>query len=217
MFERFIAIAADFSIIIPFIYLLFKGKIPLTISDKLIYVYIVLTLIRNIASFVTMMLGIYNIYVYNWYNLLSFGIIAVLYFQILNNLYFKMLVVFASIILLAIAFIDYGTLFNINTTEFNRFSFNASGCFTILFILFFLYELIRKLQVKNLTEYPLFWFSSGALLYYSGTIFPYIFVQYTFNNMENRNLYWMIDAALSIVFSIFLCFSIWYMKPSKTV
>ncbi len=217
MLERFIAITADFSIIIPFIYLLFKGKIPLTISDKLIYVYIVLTLIRNIASFVTMMLGVYNIYLYNWYNLLSFGIIAALYFQILNNLYFKMLVIAALILLIAIAFIDYRTLLNVRTTEFNRFSFNASGCFTILFILFFLYELIRKLQVKKLTEYPLFWFSSGALLYYSGTIFPYIFIQYTFNNLANRDLYWIIDAVLSIVLSVFLCFSIRHMKHQKTV
>lgn len=214
MISLFLAYFADLSIVIPTVIAIIRRDYFNTDIYKLIGIYGFLTLLRNVATFVMNQLGVYNIYIYNWHNLLEFILIAVIYRIAVKNPYFKFLAIGGIFIVICTALLDYNTLFNVRTKDFNQFSYNVSGFIAIVFILFYFYQLLKSLHVPKLTRYPLFWFSAGALLYYAGTIFSYIFIETTFNStMELRQQYWMIDAVLSIVFSIFLCFSIRYMKP----
>lgn len=218
MIASFLAYFADLSIIMPTVFGIVRRSYFQTNIYKLIGFYVFLTLLRNIATLIMNQMGVYNIYIYNWHNLLEFILIAIIYKLAIKNSNFKFLAVGGILVVICTAFLDYNTLINIRTRDFNQFSYNVSGFIAIVFILFYLYQLLKSLNVPNLTSYPLFWFSSGALFYYAGTIFSYIFIEITFNStIELRQQYWMIDAILSIVFSIFLCFSIWYMKPAKTI
>lgn len=215
LLQKIISALADLSIIVPGI-LLIKGGSTANKSYLIITYYVAITVFRNILTLITAQFGIYNIFIYNWHNLLAFVLVALLYYTILGNRYFKIFSVVTITVSTIIALFDYQSLFDIQTVNFNRFSYNTSGCFTIILILLYFYELIQRLQVPNLTKYPLFWFSAGALLYYAGTIFSYIFIENTFNStIELRQQYWMIDSILAILFNIFLGFSIWYMKPAE--
>jgi hypothetical protein len=215
MITEFISVVADFSMLIPIIVLIIRKTNVRHTANKLVVSYILLLFIRNIVTFCMTQFGIYNIYLYNWHNLISFILIAILYYTILQNRYFKLFAlisVFASIVII---FLDYQSLFDIKTVDFNRFSYNVAGCIAIILIMMYFYELIQSLQIPKLNTYPLFWFSAGALFYYSGTIFPYVFINSTFNNLEARDRYWMIDSSLSIIFSLFLGLALWYMKPAE--
>ncbi len=215
MFAKILSIIADFSMLLPIIVLVIKGRVDCHAANKWILVYIFLMFLRNIVTFCMTQWGIYNIYLYNWHNLLSFIVLAILYYNILQNRYFKLFALLAILALILISFFDYQSLFDIKTVHFNRFSYNISGCLTIILIMMYFYELIQSLQIPQLKTYPLFWYSAGALFYYSGTIFPYVFIESTFNDLKTRDQYWIIDALLSIVFSLFLGLTVWYMRPTK--
>lgn len=213
-----IAIAADFSIIIPLLLFIVRRQKKMPLYYKLVVSFILLLFIRNAITFTLGELHIYNMYIYNWCNLLSSVIIALLYYNLFENRYFKWFAIISMLISIVAAFLDYESLFNPMTTNFNRFSYNISGCFTIIIILLYFYQLLQSLQVTNLTKFSLFWFSAGALIYYSGTVFSYLYVNYTFNNPDLSIVrsYWMIDALLFIIFCIFLSLTVWYLTPAKT-
>ncbi len=215
MMEKIVAVAADFWIILPSIILFQRRAYLQSPLNKIIAIYVLLFLIRNILSYITMELNIYNMYIYNWANIFSGITISMLYYHLFTNKYFKIIALVGMIAAVGASFLDYETLFNVNTTNFNRFFYNILGGLVIACILFYFYELLQNLNVPKLTEFTPFWFSTGALLYYSGTVFSYLYVNYTFNNSDLGIVrsYWMIDAFLFIVFSSFLSMAVWYMKP----
>ena len=216
MTQRLISHIADFSVLIPVVFalLLFKTMAIAHLDklNKIVLGFVLLTLLRNVITSILARIGIYNIYIYNWYNLISFILVAVLYYLTFQNRYFKGLALLLLLVSVGIACLDLQSLLDVNTISFNSFSYHASGSFTILLILIYYFELLKYLPEPKLGSSPLFWFSSGALFYYSGTIFSYIFINNTFNDLKLRDQYWVVDALLSVVFNIFLTFSVWYMK-----
>lgn len=215
MLQDFISGISDFSILIPLIVVIISGIKHANRVDKLIFLFIALTTIKNIVTFLMAEWKIFNIYIYNWHNLISISLTALIFYHLLTKSYAKILAILTIIISIIIPFFDYNSLLNIETQNFNAFSYNLSGSLSIVLALLFFYELLQGLQVPNLIKYPYFWFSAGALLYYSGTIFSYIFIHHTLNNLSNRGDYWMIEAVLAISFNIFLSLSVWYMKPTS--
>ena len=217
MIHRFISYVADFSVLIPVVFALLvlkKSTIAhLEKANKLILGFVLLTLLRNVLTTILAQIGVFNIYIYNWYNLISFVLVAILYYLTFQNRYFKGLALLLLFVSIFIACLDLPSLVDVKTVSFNNFSYHASGSFTILLILIYYFELLKYLTEPKLGSSPLFWFSSGALFYYSGTIFSYIFINNTFNNLASRDQYWVVDALLSVVLNIFLTFSVWYMKP----
>jgi hypothetical protein len=214
MIATFLAYLADFSIFIPVVVAIIRKEGFATNVYRLIGIYCFLILLRNMTTLIMNQLDVYNIYIYNWHNLLGFTVIAIIYSLVVKNYYFKFFAWTCILIVTTTAFIDYPTLLDVKTRNFNQFSYNASGFLTIILTLFYFYQLLQSLYVSNLTQYPLFWFSAGILFYYAGTLFSYLFIETTFNSsVELRQQYWVIDAILSIVLSIFLGISIWFIKP----
>ncbi|RDB05931.1 hypothetical protein [Runella aurantiaca] len=213
-----IAVAADFSAVIPIIIMLINGRLKLDITQKLICSFAIIIFLKNALTYIMGELSIHNMYIYNWCNLIQGIILTIIYTILFKNSTFKLFAIFGITVSVIISLIDYQSLFDVATGNFNRFSYNTIGCLVIILTLLYFYQLIQYLQVPTLTKYSYFWFSTGALLYFAGTIFSYLFMEVTFNStIQMRQQYWMIDAILAIIFNIFISFSIWYMKPGKTV
>lgn len=218
----FIAHVADASILAPFVLYLLRHK-QVGSQDKMLAVFILITFLRNTAA-VSLEIAhavcecpLYNLFFYNWHNVLSFSCLSLIYFFHLKQQYIRGLIVFANVSVYCIALTEADTILNFQAKNFSETSFILSRIYSVFWLLLFFYQLLREMSVPRLTEYALFWFSSGALLYYSGTLFPYLFIKYTFHNANSTlaQQYWMIDAILSIVFSAFLTLSVWYMKPTS--
>lgn len=211
-----ISYIADFSILIPVVLvvgLTCKKKLHYDKINKFILGLILLIFFRNSSTAIMARIGVFNIYIYNWYSLISFILVAILYYFRFQNRYFKILSILLLIASIFIACLDLNSLLDVETVKFNNFSYHSSGSFTILLILIYYFELLKYLAEPKLETSPLFWFSSGLFIYYSGTIFSYIFINDTFNNLASRDQYWVVDALLSIVLNIFLAIAVWYMKP----
>jgi hypothetical protein len=219
-----IAHIADASIFVPFVLYLLKYK-QVGSEDKMLAAFLLITLLRNIAA-VSLEVAhamcdctLYNLFFYNWHNLLSFSCLSYIYFFHLKSRYARGLIVFANVTVYLVALADIETIIHFQTRHFSENAFILSRIYSIFLLLLFFYQLLREMKVPYLTQNSLFWFSSGGLLYYSGTLFPYLFIKYTFQNSDSTlaQQYWMIDAILSIVFSVALSFSVWYMHEKNTL
>ncbi|MFN4147115.1 MAG: hypothetical protein ACK4GN_14915 [Runella sp.] len=218
---QYIGSLSDASILLPCIYLLHRFKYISGIN-KIIVFFIFITLARNIAA-VSLEVArelcqcpLYNLFFYNWHNLLSFSCLSWIFFEFFKEKFYQWGLVLANVSVYAVALLEPDTILHLNAKEFSDVAFMLSRVYSIVLFLLFFYRLLQQLTVPILTRYPLFWFSAGGLLYYAGTLFPYLFLKYTFHNsnVELAQQYWMIEAFLSMVFSVFLALSVWYMKPS---
>jgi|GEM_PF-3423831 len=89
MIATFLAYLADFSIFIPVVVAIIRKEGFATNVYRLIGIYCFLILLRNMTTLIMNQLDVYNIYIYNWHNLLGFTVIARVYEKV--QIYFKLL------------------------------------------------------------------------------------------------------------------------------
>ncbi|AWW00095.1 hypothetical protein [Arcticibacterium luteifluviistationis] len=144
----------------------------LTPEIKLMWGYTAILALTDIPLWWTALHGINN---YKWVNIqeiLIAGWLFYVLYKMLNGLSLKALriiyLLFAIIILFDFDFVNYsGKIFSYNRLLFIGLSF------------MFFYELLEKLEVKNLLQYPKFWFFTGLLISSLGTLFMFVFTEYT--------------------------------------
>ena len=221
MILEIVAIISDVSIIIPLFLIFFNLKKCWNYYNRFFLINIIilvgLIFVRNLITEWLTWNDIDNIYVYNWYNYLSFLTITSIYFVNEKNKYIRILYWGLWITFTYITFYQSDYLFDTTTIYFHRASYNFSHGFITIIVLVFFYNLIANLQVPVVTKYPLFWFSAGILFYYAGTFFLFLLIQDLYkNSAEIQKMYWMIDALLSILMNALIAVTICYMAvPAK--
>lgn len=97
--------------------------------------------------------------------------------------------------------------------QFNSYSTAIEGLVLILFSLIFFYKTLQDLKIKHLEREPLFWISTGVLLYFSSSLFIFLFTNYV--NSSNRALFiiWGIHGIFSILLNISYSIALW-VKPN---
>jgi hypothetical protein len=218
-FSEIVATISDISIFLPGFFVIIRRNLKGV--NRLLSAIILVTLVRNLVSMVIeylreyLSLDLNTLFVYNLHNILLFGLIAFLYYTQIKGKIWKWFIISAFLVFFCLALVDYQTILYWNIDRFNKFSYPVSGFFSIIFLLLYFYQLLKELSVPNLSDYPLFWFSTGGLIYFSGTFFMYLLIQNFTKNPEIGRLYWPIDAILSIAFNILAAIAFWKM-PSTT-
>lgn len=199
---------------VPFLYfLLFRRR--KTLETKSVLPYLVLTFFASLYEiFGTLIIG-WNIS--NWffiYNLLSFlGIYYFYYFE-LNKRYKSFFIFFFLSFLLLVLYSIYSHSlddFLIISAKFHLFI----TVFILLATLFWFHNLINKEINNNMLNYGTFYFISGFVLYYCGTLFLFLMGNGLY--MSNSGLffnYWSINIILNLVMYIFLIIGLWKMKDN---
>lgn len=218
-FSEIVATISDISIFLPAFLIIIRKNLKGV--NRLLSAIIWVTLVRNLASMVIeylrkyLSLDLNTLFLYNLHNILLFGLIAFLYYTQIKGKGWKWFILSAFFVFFCLTFVDYQTILYWNIDRFNKFSYPVSGFFSIIFLLLYFYQLLKELSVPNLSDYPLFWFSTGGLIYFSGTFFMYLLVQNFTKDPEIGRLYWPIDAILSIAFNMLATIAFWKM-PSNT-
>lgn len=73
----------------------------------------------------------------------------------------------------------------------------------IFFCFMFFYQLLEKLNIKNLLYYPYFWIFSGILIYSCGTLFMYLYPQVTVS-FDIKQETWTFFSNMKDIFKILL-------------
>lgn len=131
--------------------------------------------------------------------------------------------VFVSVLLkkISLATTATFTIFSIVLLSYSEsfFVFNSTistiACLLITtWVFVYFYQILQNLQEKTLSTLPMFWISVGCLLYFSGTLFVFLYGEIILNE-RSRTLYqnlWIIYYILLFIFRTLLAIGIWFSK-----
>lgn len=121
-----------------------------------------------------------------------------------------------------LAFILFGLLFLIQSIvalsqwkTLNHLDINAYSCaFQTIIVLFFSIVWFRSafisLEIDSFTKTPTFYFVSGLILYYSGTVILFLLASFIFKeDRSNFKSFWMLNVFLNLVLRSLLIAGVW--------
>ncbi|GAA4452163.1 hypothetical protein GCM10023189_15140 [Nibrella saemangeumensis] len=211
-----LARVADASILIPLIALLIRRQY-ITGELRILAAFVILVFLRNLITEILSAYRIHNIIFYNWFVIFFYLNTAYLYARLLKGRIRQYFIPISCMLLVGLSMLEYDTMLNPKTVMFNSYAHPLSGLFTIVLVLAFYFQVLESLQIPNIKRDPYFWFSSGALLYYTGTLLVYVFSRYTLSvspEIDMQRQYWSIDCLLSIIFYLFMAVGIWFTGPA---
>lgn len=195
------------SIVVPIFFSIFKIW-SLNQSLKALTLYLIICLIIEFVSDVLWYDNINNLWLFHIFTLLEFTCFMYIFFQILKiehkqKLFSVIILSFLIIFLVDIIFIS-GHL------KMNELARNVEGfTFIVLSILYFK-SLMKSNEHQSLLQKFSFWFSSAILLYFSGSLFIFLFSNYLLDSSPETFFgIYAIHSILSIIFNILLaiCFT----------
>ncbi len=213
MLLRITGLISDISILLPLI-IVYINRQYLTKELKILSIYAILILVRNIIGLVYNFLYLkYNYYAntvfyYNFTDIVGFYLIAYIYILLLKDVFLKNVIYGLIAVFTIFTFLDIrnGTL-SINTPEFNKYSYLISCIFITILAFIHLYKILKELQTENILTFPYFWLSASFLLYFSCTFYMYLFTESMLNDRTANPLkLWQIDNIFSIIFAIMVSF-----------
>ena len=100
---------------------------------------------------------------------------------------------------------------------FNSYTSYVVALLMIVTALFYLYQLLENLPTEKIQHLPLFWVAFGALIYYGGTLFLFLFSNYVLaGSKENHQTIWILHNVINIIKNIFLFIAIWFSHKRQT-
>lgn len=94
-------------------------------------------------------------------------------------------------------------------SQFNSYSTAIEGLILIFFALIFFYKTLHELKIRFLEREPLFWISAGVLLYFSSSLFIFLFSNYVNSSTTALFIIWGIHGIFSILLNVFYSTALW--------
>lgn len=89
-------------------------------------------------------------------------------------------------------------------SSYNSYQRLIEYVLVLAYVLTYFYKLTKELKIARLEKEPLFLFSTGLLLYFSGSIFIFIFSNYLLSySLELTDKIWTLHATFHIIFQLF--------------
>lgn len=114
------------------------------------------------------------------------------------------------------------TLFSVVNSVFiqsiKTFNTNARAVENLLLIIFavsYFYKLLKELKIRYLEKNPMFWINTGILIYFSGSLFLFIFSNYSIIDKSISRLTWIIHAFLNIFINIIYSIGLWLSRGNS--
>lgn len=108
------------------------------------------------------------------------------------------------ILLLCIAFLAYMTIEE-RWGKMSPITTTLESVFVILLSLKLFWNILFRQQIENLSRNPIFWINTALILYFSGSIFLFIFSEYLVQNDPNAFLQiWGLHSVFNIAFNVLL-------------
>lgn len=199
-----------YSVIIPTIIVFIKFRFG-NDTQKWISVLVLITLLGEVLLNVLVRYYDNNLPVLHFFTVCQFVLFVLIFEKALIPLFPP--VFFKSLIIgfLIFAFFD-AFLFN-GLKNFNSNSRPLSSFILIFLALSFFYKTLKELKIKYLEKEPVLWLSIGVILYFSGSLFIFIFTNYVRNSNEVLLTLWGIHAIFNIVLNLSYSAALW-VKPT---
>ena len=115
--------------------------------------------------------------------------------------------------LLAVYIISFAFMFE--WTRIADFVLGLERFILIVFVIMHLHFILNTMRVPNLLTHPMFWISSGVLIYATGTFFIFTFTKFTFGTSANIPSYWSIIQCFTALFYAMLAVAFYLSRREK--
>lgn len=180
-------------------------------SDRLIFVYIVLSGVVNaVVSFMASR-GINNMPVFHIFTVVEFTIISLFYMTIYTNKI--QLRIVKVVLLLFILFSITNSFFIQPITSFNTYSRSLGAIILILYCVVYFQQLISTVMDFN---NPNIWYASGIFIYFSSSFLIFIMSNLTLTIRKELNfILWNIHGFMVLLMYIFISFGFHIVKRNR--
>ncbi|MBB6003329.1 hypothetical protein HNP25_001985 [Arcicella rosea] len=210
-FPDILAYVSSLGVFFPLIIAIIRRE-NFTLELKLMFVYIIVsTLTEIIATFWARYLHSPNHFMLNIFSVVECLLLVLMYREVFINKLVK------RITLITISVFTFFAIFNFTeTSNFVKFNslINSIACIIIIICVFiYFFQLLQTLTVQKLSVTPMFWISVACLLYFSGTLFLFLYGETVlFHKSPFFKELWVIYFILSFIFRIFLAIGLWFSK-----
>lgn len=157
--------------------------------------------------------GIENLVIINVFVIVQYVFFSWVFYRAFNSQVIKKGI--AGMVAVFVAFGAVNLLFGQGTGRFNTWTMGLESLLLMAVVLLFLYETFRQGRVPYLQRYPMFWVASGALLYFAGNLFLFIFINYVLAGSTNAAYAeWGIHSAINITANLCYTAALW-LSPTK--
>jgi len=199
---------SEVSELLPFLFgILFVPK--KSTYNLLVWFFAISALIKAI-SLITAKLHVNNMLLFHFLTVYEFVLVYIFYCRIIFNrgpsVYF-----IALIIVINVA----NSVFNENVQQFNSMAWTLNTLILLCFGLKYLYKLYQELETTQLEQNPLFIINAGFLIYFSGSLFTYIF-GWKILSAEARGFFhnaWVIQSFSNIIKNVIISYGLWLARP----
>lgn len=207
MFDAYIAIVAPLFILVPVVVAICKYR-WLSPAAKVIFAYLILSGIVNALAISLANHGINNMALLHLFTLLEFSMITFFYRIIsLRTFYPYSIFLFASLCILNAVFLQ-------PVYEHNTYSRSLEALLIIIMAVFLFYKLLNEATDSRWYKNSLVWFNMALLLYFSGSLFLFLFSKLLDYNRQANEIAWFMHATLVIL--MYLLFAIGFWQNNTT-
>lgn len=168
--------------------------------------------IEALSFFIGRILHQHNLFLLHIYTVIEFVALSTIYRFQLKSLYgarlFNVLLgVFIPVAILNAWVVDSSSMFNDYARALEAF-------ILIMLVLSYFYKTLVDLKIQSLEREPMFWINAGVLIYFSGSLFIFIFGNFFSSSKEAMFVSWGIHAVFSIILNISYTIALW-IKPRE--
>ena len=177
---------------------------------KLIFWIVLASALSDAISYILYLFSTANLPVIN----LFFIVQIILFYLILKTRRTLALQIFFYATV-AFAIVDF--VFLQTPTTFNSYASYAGALLILVTALVYLYRLLEDLPDEKIQRLPLFWVAFGAMTYYGGTLFLFLFSNYVLaQSLKNHQTIWILHNVVNITKNLFLFIAIWLNHKRQT-
>lgn len=187
-----------------------NGNLPQRILSILVFTSLFVELF---ARFGESLFGIKNnLFLLHIFTIIEFALIALIYQGSLKvfkrkNIMYGLIAGFSIYSIL-------NSLFHESIFQFNAYARAIEALIIISISLLYFYSTLKNMTEKHLERSPIFWVSAGSLLYFSSSLFIFIYSNILFGDNRNSITIWGLHAIMSIIHYIFYTIALW-VKPQN--
>jgi hypothetical protein len=187
-----IALLAFFTEILPIIFYLVFLKRNRGEGLWVIFLYCILSVLTEVLGGMMHLQIIFASYV-----IVQFSLFSLFFYLSLKEKKFKYIPIAGAVVFYVIA------IRNFTNAEFDSFSISLASIFFIPYCILLLYEQMRDSNIVFVYNDKKFWIIIAFLLYFSGTLFLYIYLSTL--PEQQRSSYWQINNFFEILKNILFC------------
>lgn len=181
-------------------------KVKLIAIEPFIWVVFIASLYEFIG---TLILKLNSEYWFIFYKILAFISINYFFYKLLNGNYLKIFVssVIIFIVLSTYVFFDWNDL---NFLDVNAYFNSLQTIIVLVLSILWFVRIFNNLELDSFTKSPNFYFVSGLILYYSGTIFLFLYSSFIYKvDKSNFHAFWMLNIFFNLVLRTLLIVGVW--------